>query len=132
MRIRVTWPCGRGRTRSVGYSESQSWTLRMVSWPAVVGTDAPGPRRDAAAAVLCPKNHAGSRLSISQLRNKWIFALVNLFESEFAKPCETIIAKDRETLRNTAKSYLRKLAKLKHFCESIFAKASKSTCILHS
>ena len=46
-----------------------------------------------------------------------------------AKRCDTIFANLRESLRKPAKSYLRKLAKPKYFCERIFAKACKNTCI---
>ena len=48
-----------------------------------------------------------------------------------AKHCESTFEDLRERLRKLAKSYLRKLAKPKYFCESIFAKAWENTCILH-
>ena len=48
-----------------------------------------------------------------------------------AKRCETIFANSRESLRKPAKSYLRNLAKLKYFCECIFAKPCENTCISH-
>ena len=52
------------------------------------------------------------------------------------KYCETLQNHIRESVRKLAKSYLRKLAKPKHFCESMFAKlaakACKNTCISHS
>ena len=51
-----------------------------------------------------------------------------------AKGCETLrnhICEFARSLRKHAKSHLRILAKLKYFCECIFAKPCENTCISH-